>query len=83
MSGSNVPNASPDAPDARDPRDERLMALEEHAAFAERTVEHLSGEIAELNKRMHGLSTRVQSLEDRLRKLLEPAAESPESSDEA
>jgi uncharacterized coiled-coil protein SlyX len=67
MSGD--PSSSP-----ADPRDLRLTALEEHAAFAEHTVDQLSTEIVELNKRIHTLSSRIDSLEQRLGKLLEPPA---------
>jgi uncharacterized coiled-coil protein SlyX len=57
-----------------DPRDQRLTALEEHAAFAEHSTDQLSAEIAELNKRLHTLSTRIDVLEHRLAKLLQPPA---------
>src|SRR5262245_28314788 len=63
---------------APDPRDQRLTSLEEHAAFTEHTVDQLSAEIAALNKRMHALAARIDSLDARLGKLLR----SPESPNE-
>lgn len=55
-----------------DPVTERLVRLEEHAGFTEHSVEQLSAEIAECNKRMHALHARLAALEDRLGRLLQP-----------
>ena len=53
-----------------DAAEKRLTSLEEHAGFAEHTVEQLSAEITELNKRVHTLASRMSALEDRLGRLL-------------
>lgn len=68
----------PPTPDANA---HRLTTLEEHAAFTERTVEQLSSEVAELGKRIHTLAARVEALEARLRKALEPPAEDADTPD--
>jgi len=58
----------------------RLRTLEEAQAFSERSVEQLSGEIAELSKRVTEALAHIRMLEGRLQQLLEPPedAESPE-----
>lgn len=58
-------------PSSHAPSDHRVTALEEHAAFSERTIEHLSTEIAELNRRCRVLSDRLALLEQRLGSLLD------------
>lgn len=50
----------------------RLLRLEEAQAFSEHTVEQLSGEIAELNKRLAEALAHIRMLESRLQRLLEP-----------
>lgn len=49
----------------------RLARLAESLAFTERTVEHLSAEIAELNRRVRDLTRRLGAMEDRLGKALD------------
>jgi uncharacterized coiled-coil protein SlyX len=44
----------------------RVVRLEEHVAHTERTIEELSGEIAELNRRLHGLAERLGRMEHRV-----------------
>jgi len=51
------------------PNDPRVAKLEEHAAYSERTIEQLSAEIAELNRRCRQLTQRLASLEERFGKL--------------
>ncbi len=60
------------SPSPGDSSHQRLTSLEEHSAFTEHAVDQLSAEIAELNKRVHVLVSRIDSLETRLGKLLEP-----------
>lgn len=75
----------PDPPRAagarHDPLDGRLMRLEEHVAFTEHTVEQLSQEIIDLNKRLAETTRRLALLESRLGKVLaateEPRPEFP------
>jgi uncharacterized coiled-coil protein SlyX len=55
-----------------DPVERRLTSLEEHAGFAEHTVEQLSAEVAECNKRVHALAVRLAAMEERLGRLLQP-----------
>ncbi|MBC7771295.1 MAG: SlyX family protein [Pyrinomonadaceae bacterium] len=57
------------------PSDPRVTKLEEHAAFSERTIEQLSAEITELNRRCRVLTERLASLEQRLGKLVEDGVE--------
>lgn len=66
--------AEPPEPQNPDPR---LTRLEEHAAFTEHTVDQLSTEIAELNKRLAELAKKMHGLEDRLGKVLERMADGP------
>jgi uncharacterized coiled-coil protein SlyX len=57
----------------------RIQRLEEHAGFAEHTIDQLSVEIRELNKRLADTVRRIASLEVRLTKMQDTAPESPES----
>lgn len=50
---------------------ERVQSLEEHIGFDQRTIEQLSGEIAQMNQRMQVALRRIESLETRLRELSE------------
>jgi uncharacterized coiled-coil protein SlyX len=58
----------------------RLLKLEEAQAFSERTIEQLSAEMAELNRRLGEVSVRLSRLEQRLEGLSNP---SPGEDDEA
>jgi len=53
----------------------RVTRLEENAAFTERTIESLSSEIAELNRRMKQLTDRLASMEQRIVKMMEEPEE--------
>ena len=55
--------------------EERLVRLEEDAAFAQRAADELSAEIRLLNDRLREISRRVDGLESRLR----AAAEGPDT----
>ena len=59
--------------------DERIGRLEESLAFTERTVEQLSGEIAEMNWRLQAMGKRLAALEERLTKLAETPEEEASS----
>lgn len=61
----------------------RLLKLEEAQAFSEHTVEQLSGEIAELNKRLAEALAHIRLLENRLQRLLEPPEDAEEESPQA
>ncbi len=57
---------------APDPEiDQRLVRLEEAAAFTDHTVEQLSAEITELNRRLRELAHRTEHLERRLSGVVE------------
>jgi uncharacterized coiled-coil protein SlyX len=56
---------------------DRVQRLEEHAGFAEHTVEQLSAEILELNKRLADTARRLSALEARLSRILDPAEQPP------
>lgn len=80
-----MPNDHDQHTNAHSPRDPtsgdtRVQRLEEHAAFTEHTVEQLSGEIADLNKRMAELLKRLQSLEGRLGKALDALGDDADGS---
>lgn len=45
---------------------ERLQRLEEHAGFTEHTLDQLTVEILELNKRLAALAKRLDAFEGRL-----------------
>jgi uncharacterized coiled-coil protein SlyX len=70
MSAHASPDQSPDS-------DARLARVEEALGFTERTVEQLSGEIADINKRLQSLAKRLAALEDRLGALEDPDTEPP------
>jgi len=53
------------------PLETRLTRLEEHHAFAERTVEQLGEEIVALHQRVDDAHARIASLELRLARLTE------------
>jgi uncharacterized coiled-coil protein SlyX len=75
-----VMNPDPSDPNSPVPPDDpRLTRLEEHAAFTEHTVEQLSTEIAELNRRLAETARRIQALEDRLTRLVEALANTDSS----
>jgi uncharacterized coiled-coil protein SlyX len=50
-------------------QDERLERLEEATGFSDRQIEVLSGEIAEINKAVLGLTRRLAHIEARLSEL--------------
>ena len=57
---------TPDNPQDHAGIEARLTRLEEHAGFAEHTVEQLSQEIRLINTRVHELAKRLEALEGRL-----------------
>ncbi len=57
---------------------ERLDRIEESHGYTERTVEQLSAEIADMNKRMQAMGKRLAALEAGLQKLKEPGEEGDE-----
>ena len=57
----------------------RLRKLEEAQAFSEHSVEQLSDEIAEVNKRLAEALAHIRMLESRLQRLLEPPEDAEES----
>lgn len=59
-----MPGNSQDHPDPQ-----RLIRIEEQAAFVERAVEQLSEEIAQLNRRVLALTRRLDGLDHRLSRL--------------
>lgn len=67
MSASPPPADLPGDPDL----DRRLLQVEEAAAFTDHTVEQLSAEVAELNRRLRELTQRTESLERRLTGVVE------------
>lgn len=58
-------------------QDQRLDQLEHAAGFAERHIEVLSGEVAELNKSVAALTRRLERLESRLTELNDKVGEAP------
>lgn len=67
------------SPDQAVPLADRVERLETHASFAEHTTDQLSDEIAQLNKRLHSLTTRMDLLEERLRRMLSPPDAPPDA----
>ena len=60
-----------------DNKDLRIEKLEEACGYTDRQVEVLSGEIAQLNKLVLGMSRRVMQLESRLSELHDRVSEDP------
>ena len=56
--------------------------MEESLAFTERAVEQLSGEIAEMNRRLQAIGKRLASLEERLSKMSEAPEAEPSSGEQ-
>lgn len=69
-------SAPPDAGGAASDA-ERLRRLEEHAGFAEYTLDQFSAELAELHKRLGTLVRRIEAMEERLGELSSPDDASP------
>jgi uncharacterized coiled-coil protein SlyX len=59
--------------------DRRLLKLEEAATFTDHTVEQLSAEIAELNRRLRELHERTESLERRVNGVVEQIEKGPDA----
>lgn len=55
---------------------DRIEKLEEASAYADRTVEQLSGEVFELNKKLEKTLARVARLESRLQSVADDVRES-------
>lgn len=56
---------------------QRLDQLEHAAGFAERHIDILSAEVAELNKAMTAMARRLERLESRLTELNDKVGEAP------
>lgn len=56
---------------------ERVERLEHASGYADRHIEILSGEVAQLNKALAMLTTRIQRLESRLIELNSKVGEEP------
>ncbi len=57
--------------------EKRIERLEEAAGFSDRQIEILSGELAQINQMMLGLSRRFTQIETRLSELNDRVAEDP------
>jgi len=57
-------------PDVPPPSEDRLTRLEEHHAFADRTIEQLGDEVRHLSQRLHLALDRMDRLETKLAALL-------------
>jgi prefoldin subunit 5 len=66
-----MPNQQPSTPDPS----ARLDRMEESLGYTDRTVEQLSAEIADLNKRLQTVTKRLAALEAGLTKLQQPEEE--------
>ena len=64
------------AMDHTDQTKQRLEKVEEHAAFSERTIEQISGEVFELSKRLADVAGRLGRLEEKLGGLADTVAQS-------
>ena len=66
-----------DHPSTPNPSD-RLDRVEESLGYTDRTVEQLSAEIADMNKRMQAMGKRLAAIEAGLQKLKETGEEGEE-----
>lgn len=64
-------------PDNQNQLGQRVEQLEHASGFADRHIEILSGEVAQLNKAIVLLTTRIQRLESRLVELNSKVGEEP------
>ena len=55
--------------ESRGEKDARIERVEEALAFAERTIDQLSGEIADMNKRIAAMGKKIAGLEERIGKM--------------
>ncbi|MBL8757581.1 MAG: hypothetical protein JNK35_04025 [Phycisphaerae bacterium] len=73
--GSRRAPAAPGAPAATPPgADQRLERIEEAATYTERSVEALTEQLLDVDRRMRQLAARLESLEGRLVRIAETAA---------
>jgi len=57
--------------------EERVERLEHSGGFTDRTIDILSGEVAELNKAMMAMSRRLERLESRVVEINDKVGETP------
>jgi len=60
-----------------DSLEQRLIRIEEQAAFMERAAEQLSSETAEVNSRLQALTRRIEALEHRLGRIITAQEDQP------
>ncbi len=73
-----MPSEQPSTPNPTPDIRQRVDRLEESQGYTERTVEQLSAEIADMNKRMQVMGKRLAALEAGLQKLKETGEEEGE-----